>query len=120
MKEAQDARTEDIMWEDVHRLAYKCGSMMLFEQSNGWLPLKALSNAEGIAVSLNDFYGCKLLTGEELIGSLKNGQVGLSPPQKGPQSKISDNDFKKLCELVFTHPNRSTKQTAIQIVSIDQ
>ena len=68
VNEAQAARTEDAMWNDLHRVTYKCGSMMLSEYCNGRLALKTLNRAEKIIIGLNSFFECNVLTGDKSPG----------------------------------------------------
>jgi len=102
VQETQLGRIEDGIWKDCYNMAYKCGSLMLAAQRDGRLALDKFKGGEQIATSLNEFYGCDLITGEELSRCLRQGRAGESPPRRGPQSRIPDDEFEKLCELAFT------------------
>ena len=45
---------------------------------------------------------CDIITGRELKRSVRDKNVGNSPPRAGRQTRISDEQFKLICSLVFT------------------
>jgi len=101
-KEAQAGRAIDMAWKDAHRVAYKVGSTILSEGHRNRLHIKELNNAEKIATGVNQLFGIDLLVGNELKRCVKDNRVGKSPPRTGPQSRVAQDDFNLLVDLVFT------------------
>ena len=98
----QAARQEEVAWNDTYDTAYKIGSIILSQHQNNHLPLKAFGSATKVATRVNEFFGAELLAGDELSRCVRDGRVGELPLKRGGISRINDEDFNLICELVFT------------------
>ena len=100
--EKQDARQEEIAWNDTYNTAYKVGSIILSQYQNNQLPLTAFSSASKVATRMNELFRAELLAGDELNRCVSDGRAGELPPKQGKPSRIGDDDFKLISKLVFT------------------
>lgn len=101
-KEAHAACKDVIELEDMFKSAYKVGTTLYASVKSGENTVEDLSSAEKCAIAINNLYGVELLSGYQLREAIKDGCVGLSPPRRGPSTRIPMDEIKLLANLVFT------------------
>jgi hypothetical protein len=100
--EKQTARTEEQAWIDIRSISYKVGSIIYDGVQRGRCPLKKFSSAENIVHEVNNLFGCETISGGDLRRSYRDNNTAKSPPRQGPATRIDDDAFALIAQLVFT------------------
>ena len=88
--------------KDIRKSVFKVGTLLLASTRDGDNILEGFATADNCAFKINTMFGFDVLASRELSKGVKNGLADRSPPRRGRQNEIPDDDFKNLCCLVFT------------------
>jgi hypothetical protein len=101
-KEAHAARKDKKEFDNIYKSAYKVATMLYHSVQAGENTMEKFSSAEKVATQINELFGVDFLSGFQLKEGVKNGRQGLSPPRRGPEGRIPEDEFKAVANLVFT------------------
>ena len=102
-KEAHAARRDEKELEDITKSAYKVGTVLYDTVQLGENTLTKFQSAEKCAEEVNNMFGVELVSGHQLQDGLKKGLRGMSPPRRGPSTRIPQDEMKALATLSFTY-----------------
>lgn len=101
-REAQKERQDEMEVENMRKSAFKVATVLYDGAKSGQNPLEKFASADKCAHETNVMFEFEIISGYTVKEGVKNGLTGKSPPRRGPQTKIPDDEFKMLCNLVFT------------------
>jgi hypothetical protein len=101
-KDAHCAYQNEQELKNMFKSAFQVGTILYRSMQSGENTLKKFSTMEKVAFEINKLFGVELVSGYRLKEGIKNGRRSLSPPRRGPISRIVDVELKALASLVFT------------------
>lgn len=87
-KDAHAARKDQMELNDIHKSAYKVGTTLFVSVKSGENTLIEFQSADKCARKVNEMFGIELLSGYQLRQAIKDGRRGVSPPRRGPPTRI--------------------------------
>jgi hypothetical protein len=100
-KEAHRARQNGQELTNIYKSAFKVGTILYQSVKSGENKLIKFSSVDKVATETNQLFGIELVSGYQLKEGVKNGRSGLSPPRRGPMSRIPEDELEALASLVF-------------------
>jgi hypothetical protein len=101
-KEVQKECQDEMEVENMRKSAFKVATVLYNGVMSRQNPLEKFASADKCAHETNVMFEFEILSGYMVKEGVKNGLTGKSPPRRGPQTKIPDDEFKMLCALAFT------------------
>ena len=100
---AMSKRMQEQQYRETKKLAIKVGSLIYNEKKEKGFSLAKFKSVNCVADEVDKLFGIKsVVSGNEILSAIKNNEVAKSPKRRGPQSKIPDEHFKIICDLVWT------------------
>jgi hypothetical protein len=88
--------------ENMRKSAFKVAMVLYIGVMSGQNPLEKFASANKCAHETNVMFEFNILSGYTVKEGVKKGLTGKSPPRRGLQTKILDEEFKTLCAFALT------------------